>query len=76
MISAPFGDNYLLQRFAILEGLGYVNSIEKFCSNGFCSRFQGGNWLYFDSEHLTPAGAKKLDKSLEEIVLNAIEPPS
>jgi hypothetical protein len=76
MISEPFVDNYLLQRFAILEELGYVNSIDKFCSNGICSRFQSGNWLYSDSEHLTPAGAKKLDRSLEEIVLSAIGPRS
>jgi hypothetical protein len=61
--------NTYIANWARGKGVRVLNPWNTFCNNYQCTRFENGNWLYYDLQHLTPYGANKLKPLLEEEML-------
>jgi peptidoglycan/LPS O-acetylase OafA/YrhL len=57
--------NNFMQRFAIDNGVSFINKISLFCPDNLCPLFEGERLFIFDKGHLTTSGAFHLAKHLQ-----------
>lgn len=55
-----------LIQWSIDQQIDSVTFENVFCSEAKCSRFFGGEWLYWDNHHLSIAGAQRIEKILQD----------
>ena len=66
MQDEPIRDNEFLSLNTPIQGIHFIDSVQLFCTNTKCTRFQNSNWLFYDSDHLTPLGASRLKLPIAE----------
>ena len=60
MRGEPIRDNEFLTLNTSIQRIHFIDSIQLFCTNIKCTRYQNLNWSFYDSDHLTPFGASRL----------------
>ena len=69
MIQNPFSDDQIMKTEASKLRIGYLSTIDIFCREVyFCSRFQNGNWLYANADHLSIDGSRLVKPAITKIL--------
>lgn len=65
MIQNPFFDDQIMRKELARLQIEYISTINIFCNEDkFCSRYQNGNWLYTDGDHLSIEGSRLLKTAI------------
>jgi peptidoglycan/LPS O-acetylase OafA/YrhL len=69
MIQNPFTDDLRLKYETAKLDLKYISIIKLFCSTeGLCSRYQNGSWLYANGDHLSIEGSRMIKPEIIKIL--------
>jgi len=49
-----------IEQFAMMNKIIFINPSEVLCSDKMCRRWENGDWLYIDNNHLSSKGAGKV----------------
>jgi peptidoglycan/LPS O-acetylase OafA/YrhL len=49
--------------------VAYIDTLALICENKLCARYKNGNWLYWDSGHLSIYGANLIERNLRSTII-------